>query len=185
MIEAIDPNIAGPVREARDMWGRLRRSELVDAAIEKAQNAASGFENGLRVQFRQILNNPRALRGFGPDEIAAMQGVVRGTVAGNMLRQVGKLGLGIGSQSNALGAVLGAGAGGALGGGVGAVVVPAIGTISKALANRTTRRASDLVRALTENGGAPAANQLSGPNREVIEALMRQFSMGAQPMVSP
>jgi hypothetical protein len=63
---------------ARELWGRARRSELVNEAFEKAARQASGFENGLVTQFRRILNNKNQKRYFKPQEIAAMDDVVKG-----------------------------------------------------------------------------------------------------------
>ena len=40
-------------------WHMARKTSAIEEAIYRAQNQASGFENGLRTQFRALLNNPR------------------------------------------------------------------------------------------------------------------------------
>ncbi|NQX96146.1 MAG: hypothetical protein HRT64_14735, partial [Erythrobacter sp.] len=47
------------LKRGRELWKRLRKDEILEEAFFKAQNQASGFENGLRTQFRQIVNNKR------------------------------------------------------------------------------------------------------------------------------
>jgi len=150
--------IDGPVEEiskryrvARDLWGRARRSELIEEAFEKARNQASGFENGIRTQFRQILNNKKQKRFFNKEERAAMVRVVRGGPKENFAKLVGRLGFSEQGATNILGGAIGATAGAAVLGTPGAVLVPAIGTISRRLAQRMTARnaefADEIIRA--------------------------------------
>lgn len=123
---------------ARNLWGRGRRSELLGEAFEKARNQASGFENGLRTQFRQLLNNKRTRKMFNADEIDAMKKVVQGSKGENLARQIGRLSPADGVTGNALNAMVGSGAGYAVGGPVGAVAIPGIGYLSRKLAQRMT-----------------------------------------------
>jgi len=185
-IDNADPQLAGVLREARDIWGRLRRTELIDVAFDRASRAASGFENGLRVEFRRILNNPRLVRGFGADEIAAMERVVSGTPMGNLLRQVGRFGVGLGGQSNAvgmsLGAIMGGAAGSAVGGPAGSALgslgVLALGTGAKAAANATTRNAAEFARAITALGGLPYTPAIGDGARGVLARLLQGGGTG-------
>lgn len=126
-------------RVARELWGRAKRSELINEAFEQAKNQASGFENGIVVQFRRILNNKKKAKFFKPAEIAAMQKVVRGTTSSNLAKLVGKLGFSEGHATNIIGTSIGIGAGSLLGGAPGAIAVPLIGQVSKKLAQRLTR----------------------------------------------
>ncbi len=124
---------------ARDLWGRARRSELLGDAFEKARNQASGFENGIRTQFRSILNNKKQRRLFKPNEIEAMNKVVRGTGKENLAKFVGKFGFTEGSATGFLGGSVGVAGGATIGGPIGAVLVPAVGQVSKQLAQKLTR----------------------------------------------
>lgn len=142
-IAASDQNLSGIVGDAREMWGRLRRVETVEKAIDRAKSAASGFENGLRVEFRKILNNPKLARGFNEREIAAIKTVVSGTKLGNTMRQLGRMGLGIGGQSNGLGATVSGMGATALGGPLAGLAAVATGTASKLGAEAATRAAAN------------------------------------------
>lgn len=124
---------------ARELWGRARRSELINESFEKAKNQASGFENGLVVQFRGILNNRKKSRFFKPKELDAMRKVVRGTTPENIAKLVGRLGFSEGHATNILGGSVGVAAGAAIAGPIGAVTVPVIGQVSRKLAQRLTR----------------------------------------------
>ncbi len=126
-------------RVARELWGRAKRSELINEAFEKAKNQASGFENGLVAQFRAILNNKKKSKFFKPKELAAMQKVVRGTTKANIAKVIGRLGFSEGHATNIIGGSIGIGAGATIAGAPGAIAVPLIGQVSKKLAQRLTK----------------------------------------------
>jgi hypothetical protein len=180
-IDNADPQLSGALREARNMWGQLRRSELIGAAMDKAKNTASGFENGLRIEFRKILNNPKLLRGFNEQEIAAIKSVVAGTPMGNLLRQVGRIGIGLSGQSNGLGASIGGIAGTAAGGPLGGIAAVGAGTVAKALAERTTRKAAERAFALTG-----ARNALAGVQPQVyLPGIENALGIASQSALGP
>jgi len=130
-------------RIARELWGRARRSELINDAFEKAKNQASGFENGIVTQFRSILNNKKKARFFRPQEVSAMQDVVRGTTPTNIAKLIGRLGFSEGHATNIIGGSLGVAGGAAIAGAPGAVAVPLIGQMSRKLAQRLTRKGAE------------------------------------------
>lgn len=131
--------VAPKYRIARELWGRAKRSELINEAFEKAKNQASGFENGIVTQMRQILNNKKKSRFFKPQEIKIMQEVVRGTTPTNIAKLIGRLGFSEGHATNILGGAAGVAGGAAIGGPVGAVTVPLVGQVSRKLAQKLTR----------------------------------------------
>lgn len=128
---------------ARDLWGRARRSELLEEAFTKARLQGSGFENGVVIQFRSILNNKRTRRFFKPDEIQAMRKVVTGDKKQNLAKLIGRLGFSEGRATNIIGGALGVTAGATVGGPIGAVAVPLIGQVSRKLAQRMTVRGAE------------------------------------------
>jgi hypothetical protein len=128
---------------ARDLWGRARKAETVQEAFEKARLQASGFENGIRTQFRAILNNKKKSKFFNAEEKAAMKRVVMGDTKENIARLVGKLGFSEGGATQLIGTSIGVGAGAAVGGVPGAVIVPLVGQLSKKLAQRMTIKNAD------------------------------------------
>lgn len=131
-------------KTARNLWGRARRAELIQDAMDKAGRQASGFENGIRVQLRQILNNKKRSRFFTKDELSAMDDVVKGSNEQNILKLVGRLGFSEGQATNILGGLAGTAVLGP--------VTPVIGQISRGLAQRSTRKAAELSDALVKAG---------------------------------
>jgi hypothetical protein len=136
------PNIGAEYKAARQMWGRARKSELIQDAIETAKGpaqAASGLENSLRIEFRKILRNKRQKNFFTADEKEAMGQVVRGTKASNLAKLLGRMGFSEGQAINFVNPILGGAAGAATFGAPGAIAVPIIGQVSKGLAQRLTK----------------------------------------------
>jgi len=131
-------NVGSKYKIARELWGRARKSEMIQDAFEVAKNQASGFENGIRTQFRSILNNKKRARFLTEQEKQIMQDVVRGTKRTNFFKLLGKLGFSEGQATGLIGGSIGIGVGAHFGGPVGAVTVPLVGQVSKKLAQRMT-----------------------------------------------
>lgn len=139
-------------KDARQLWQRARKGDDIEYAFERAKNQASGFENGLRVQFRSILNNKKKMRGYTPEEKAAMEQVVRGGSLENTAKAIGKFGFSEGQATSMLMGSLGVAGGAAVGGGAGAVAVPLVGQVSKNLAQKLTRNNAELVSQIVRQG---------------------------------
>lgn len=155
---AIGADAGKAYRQANDLWRRARSTEILDEAFFKAENQASGFENGLRTQFRSILNNRKQRSAFRPQEIEAMKKVVQGTNVENTLKLMGKFGLTEGQRTNALMSLLGIGGGAAAFGPAGAVAVPAIGQVSMNLAQKLTKGNAEMASAIVRAG--PQADEI-------------------------
>lgn len=141
-------------RDARNFWGRAKRAEEVELAIDLARNARSGFENGLRQQFNSLVKRIKKgqLRGFSREEIAAIDAVAQGDRLRNVVTQLGKLGIPEDQATNTLILTLigGAGVAGGLPAAV-AVSAVAIPTVlrrqARVLTERSARLSSAIVRA--------------------------------------
>lgn len=129
--------------QAISTWGRARRVGMIEEATYKAQNAASGFENGLRTEFRKLLQNPKTRAQFNKSEIQAIEAVANGTPASNFTRLLGQLGFDFGSGRNFLGGAIGLGAGQTVGGPLGALAVGAVGAGARKLGQAMTRGAAE------------------------------------------
>ncbi|MDF3904700.1 hypothetical protein [Paracoccus sp. AS002] len=180
-VDVSNPGLGSDIAEARKMWGQMRRAETMDEAFARARNQASGEENGIRIQIRRILNNPRLRRGFSAEEIAQMERVVRGTAGANILKKIGKVGVGIGQQSNVLGAGLASALGGAVGStmgpvgaAIGAAAPVAVGTLAQRLGERATQKAAQTARGLVLSGGRVNAPRLSAMQKLLLERIMGQ-----------
>lgn len=64
--DAIDgmPQGGDAMRAARETWGRLRRMEVIETAMERASLAKADFTSALQSEFRALAKNARKLRGF-------------------------------------------------------------------------------------------------------------------------
>lgn len=144
--------VAGKLKEARNLWGRAKKSEMLAEAVDKATRQSSGLENGLRIQFRSLLNNPRKMRNFTAQEKEALEKVVQGGKVENVLKALGKFGFSIDQSSSTLLATLGVGGGGLVGGPYGAMLVPLLGTAARRKAEALTRGNSNLARGLVRAG---------------------------------
>jgi len=163
--------VGAKYKDARQLYQRAKKSELLDEAISKAQNQATGFENGIRVQFRSLLNNKKKMRGFSAEEKSAMQKVVQGTTAANLTKLIGKLGF---SEDQAVRMLLPAGgmmAGGAAFGTPGAIAVPIIGQVSRKLSQTLTANNSRLANAVVRAGK---------DGKKVVEAYLKNVPKKAR-----
>lgn len=178
-VSSIDPQLGQTVSQARALWGQLRRSETVQSAIKAAENTASGFENGMRIEFRKILKDPRKLRGFSELERKAMQQVVKGSPLGNLLRQIGKMGYSTGQQSNGLGAMVAGIGGTALGGPIGGIAAVGTGSVAKLAADRMARGAANRVQGVVQSGGLKALPRLTAVQKTRLDKILLSASRPA------
>jgi len=176
------------LKEARQLWGRLRRSEMVDTAAAKAELRAASTgsggnaDNATRQNVRRLLERPK---GMTAAEKNAADKVVRGTTGQNALRLAGKLS----PSGNGLMAALGVG---------GAMVNPAIGVASlggmaaKSIADRMTTRNVQRLSQIIRSGGKSAkelailarGGQLSIPQVKRIEALAKMLGLSVPEMAA-
>lgn len=153
-------NIGDDLSVARKLWGRARRAEILDEAIETGISRQAGAERGIRNEFNRVLNNKKKSRFLTASDKEAMQNVVRGTTSANTFRRLGQFGFGKGQQTNVLSGLAGAGVGstalsslfGPLGAGIGLVILPAVGTISKNLAENLTKKNAALANQIVRAG---------------------------------
>lgn len=144
--------VAPKYKAARNLWGRARKSEIITESIEKATRRASGFENGLRIEFDKILNNKKLNRFFNNSEIATMRDLVKGDRSQNLAKLIGKFGFGEGRATNVIGGLLGSFAGTASGGLPGFVTVVTVGASGRKIAQKLTKNKADFTEALTRAG---------------------------------
>lgn len=145
--------VAGKYKAARNLWGRARKSEVIQEAITRGQDVAAGAEAGIRNEFNRILRNKKMSKFIPADEKELMRDVIQGDFAQNMTRLVGKVGLSIDRSPNVFGSIVaGGGLGQVVGGGVGALAVPIVGTISKQIARTLTTNKAKFVESMTRAG---------------------------------
>lgn len=165
--------------EARRLWQKKSKLEAVDDAATSAELRAAStgsggnIDNATRQEFRKILDNDVARRGYTADELAAMEDIVRGRPTQNAMRLLGKLS----PSGNGLMAALGLGATAA---NPLMAVVPAAGMVAKSAAERGTNNNVDRLRRIIAAGGDASAadaapyttNRLTEAQRDLLSRAL-------------
>lgn len=166
------------IRGARDLWGQAKRGEEIEKIMERARQSASGYEAGLRNEFRALAKSETRMRGFSDAEKAAIKAVASGTPIERAARLVGKL-----APNGVVSLALSGGMGTYLGGMEGGAAALATGIVAKGAANRMTRQAAERAAALARSGRA-GQNALLPPPSPVIPGQIDQAtSLGALSLI--
>ena len=190
-VEGGASNVGGTLKEARSLWARLRKSELVDGAIENAQVAQAGVEAGLRNEFRSLwkARGSKKMRGFTDAELNAIKAVSEGNFGANVLRRIGSLGGGLDASRNMLNLMGGVAGGAAVGGPLGAALVPAAGHIAARASRAGTSNRAALARAITARGEIPAQStvprQKTALDQFLAQGAARRYPAGSLPVAAP
>ena len=166
--------------QADQVYGRLKRSQDVDFRIEKADRRAASSGTGgnsvntARQNIRQILDNPKARRGYSAEEIAAMEAIVRGTPTTNALRLAGRL-----SPTSGALPLMGNLAGVGMNPIVGIPLMGAAGA-AKGMSEVLTNRQINALSAMIRNGGPLPGNALAGLDEAALAALAARAAMSAE-----
>lgn len=89
-------NAASLITNARELNTRLRKTELIETALIKAERRAAStgsggnLNNAIRQNIRAILDSPKKARAFTAEERVAMEKLVRQGKMEDLLRWVGK-----------------------------------------------------------------------------------------------
>lgn len=149
-------------KAGRDLFSNARRAEdiqaLINAATKKSQRKGTPLGVALQDQFDKFASDPKNLRGFNADEIAAIKTVADGTAFSNAMKNLGSLAprswSGVtfkGGAPFAVGTVLGGPAAGAtLAGGT-----MSLGVLGRTLSRLSAAQQAELASVLVANGGVP------------------------------
>lgn len=167
------------IGQARQTWRTGIKAELVDNAMKQAENAASGYENGLRVEFRKLLKGKNASQ-WSDEEKQALQMVATGSFKQNALRWMGGFGFPTDGGRNFLGATIGMLGGHALGGVPGSMALNGAGTAARVLASREGLNNAQIAEALIKSGSggrdlysAAVGSQKEAQKMALARALLR------------
>ena len=151
-----------------------------------AANSGRNIDNAARQRLTSLLTNPKSIRGFSPEEQAAIRDIIYGKPTKNAMRYIGNLFGGGGGAGQLFSTAIGAGGGATLGGGPGAAIGASlpmlIGSLGKAIANKMTKaeikRLDDLVRSRSPLGEAVKPSTVYAPSA-VRDPLVRAMMTGA------
>ena len=189
-VESGAGHVGGQLAEARTMWSRLKKSELIDTAIENAQAAQAGVEAGLRNEFRTLYKarSSKKMRGFTDAELAAIKSVAEGNFGANVLRRIGSLAGGLDQGRNMLNLLGGVGAGAYVGGPIGAVAVPALAYGAARMSKKGTQNRAAMARAIAARGEVPTPTSAPGPlvvDQLLAQGAARRYRRGVAPVAAP
>lgn len=169
---------------ARQHWSALRKSEMLDEAIGKAELRAAStgsggnLDNATRQNVRAILDSPKKRAGFTETEIEALTDIVKGTPTQNALRLIGRFapqagGLMTGGNLVAAGATSGA-----------SLPFTAAATGAKIAADKMTARSADYASSVIRNlGKTPETTNLTPMQQKFLEAAIRAGAIEFPDMV--
>lgn len=139
-------------KAARKLWGRAKRADEITYAIKQGGDAASGSENGIRIELNKIIRSKKRSKFFSKSEIDAMRDVVRGDFKTNFAKLIGKFGFSEGRATNMLTSLGGVAAGSTFGGALGAIAIPVVGKVAKTIATKLTTNKAKFVNSITRAG---------------------------------
>lgn len=164
-------NAPNELLKAISTWGRAKRVSIVEEAIYKAQNAGN-YENGLRVQFRQILNNQTKRKLFTQAEIQAMEDVVRGNTVSNAAKLLGMFGFNFGKGTHNI-------VGGSIGLLMGQPILTLLGTGARKVSEKMTERAAQRAAQVVATPNVPSVAQ--GPKTIAAQEALRRLGVAGIP----
>lgn len=153
------PDAAMALKEARGLWSRARKADVIDEMVDRAQTRAgahytqAGMEHALRQEFKTLALNPKRMRTFSPEERTAIKNIARGGAWENSLRNIGKFDPTSGGMAAFMSALLGGG--GAIPTGGLSLAIPVAGFAAKRGATRITAGKVARLNEMVRRGPAP------------------------------
>ena len=179
--------LPGLIKSARGFWSRMRKSQQIQEAMERASLASSGFENGIRNEFRSILKNRKKASGFSSAEKSVMKEIVQGTAVGNLFRKIGRMiGSGRGAQTQGLGTSIAVAGGATLLGAPGAFLGMGAGKAAEIISESSTAQKAQLFQQIVQNGTLNEFTEKFGETfmRALTDAA-RSSVKSAAPIMAP
>jgi len=148
-------------QSARKLWGRAKRSEMLQEAIEIGSSRKAGVEKGIRNELNNLLNRKKSRKFLSQDDVKAIRKVTDGDFKQNFASLVGGMGLKLENSPGIFGGLLSGGGTAAivstipgLGGAVAPVAVGVItaGTVAKEIAKKITKNRAAFLDTIARSG---------------------------------
>ena len=146
---------------ARKLWGRAKRSEMLQDAIEMGSSRKAGVEKGIRNELNNLLNRKKSRKFLSPEDIKAIRKVTDGDLKQNFASLVGGMGLKLDNSPSIFSSIIGGGGVGAvastipgLAGAAAPIAIGAItvGTVAKEVAKSITKNRANFLKTITSAG---------------------------------
>ena len=146
---------------ARKLWGRAKRSEMLQDAIEMGSSRKAGVEKGIRNELNNLLNRKKSRKFLSTEDVKAIRKVTDGDFKQNFASLVGGMGLKLDNSPSIFSSIIGGGGVGAvastipgLAGAAAPIAIGAItvGTVAKEVAKRITKNRASFLKTITSAG---------------------------------
>jgi len=146
---------------ARKLWGRAKRSEMLQEAIEMGSSRKAGIEKGIRNELNNLLNRKKSRKFLTPEDVTAIRKVTDGDFKQNFASLVGGMGLKLDNSPSIFSSIIGGGGVGAvastipgLAGAAAPIAIGAItvGTIAKEVAKNITKNRANFLKTVSGAG---------------------------------
>ena len=146
---------------ARKLWGRAKRSEMLQDAIEMGSSRKAGVEKGIRNELNNLLNRKKSRKFLTNEDVTAIRKVTDGDFKQNFASLVGGMGLKLDNSPSIFSSIIGGGGVGAvastipgLAGAAAPIAIGAItvGTVAKEVAKRITKNRANFLKTITGAG---------------------------------
>ncbi len=148
-------------RTARKLWGRAKRAEMLQDAIEMGSSRKAGIEKGIRNELNNLLNRKKSRKFLTKEDVTAIRKVTDGDFKQNFASLVGGMGLKLDNSPSIFSSIIGGGGVGAvastipgLAGAAAPIAVGAItvGTIAKEVSKNITRGRANFLKTIVSAG---------------------------------
>ncbi len=171
--------------EARQLWSRKAKADMIDDLVENARTNAStytaaGFQKALKDQFKSLSKKQSEMRMFSPDERDAIQAVARGGKVENFLRQVGRL-----APQNLLNAAVVGGLVSRVAGFDVAAGVTGAGLLGRIASTAKTTGSLKVLDEMVRRGGTAPIKSLSPLERQLLQTVILRSVNEAATQAAP
>lgn len=156
-------------------WAKASKASVIEEAMFRAENVASGVENGMRIEFRKLIQNPATRKMFNQAELQAIRDVANGTFGMNAMKVLGSIGVDTNSKLMPL---LATAAGGMTPVGIpGALAGVAASTVARKGGERLAHRAANRALAAAVTDGLKVLPDVDPSKIPISEFLTRQAAI--------
>lgn len=193
-----DPAVAAKaIEKARNTWSRMRKSEVIDKILDKANSNAyaGGKESALRNQISNILRNDKKRAQFSKDEIELLIQIRKGSPIGNLIANIAaagasvtggrsNFGQGLSSATGATAALIGYELGGFTGATIGILLDQGIKTGIKAVQELSMEQKVKLFRDIVANGLAKEVRKKNPSALRILERAANSAPKATQAAIA-
>ena len=153
-------NISKNLNNARQLWGRAKRSEMINDAIEMGASRKAGVEKGIRNELNNLLNRKKSRKFLSKEDVASIRKVTDGDAKQNIASFIGSTGIKFENSPSLFNAMISGGGTAGVASSLGmtgaalpiAASVVAVGTAAKEIAKKITVNRSSFLKTMQQAG---------------------------------